>query len=108
MPHPSEFAGVTAVCKANVYFEGKVISHSLIFADGSLKTLGLIYPGYYHFSTKAAEIMQITAGTCQVKIDGQTNWTPYPEGTEFQVPANSGFDIRVEIGICQYICSFVK
>ncbi|NJL30961.1 MAG: pyrimidine/purine nucleoside phosphorylase [Phycisphaerales bacterium] len=107
MPHPTEFSNVTATCLANVYFQGKVVSHSLTFPDGTKKTLGLIYPGNYHFGTGAAENMKITAGSCRVKIDGNDNWTTHPSGDEFNVPANSGFDITVDDGICQYICSFI-
>jgi len=44
---PIEFRGVTAVTKANVYFEGKVVSHSILLPDGSKKTLGLIYPANF-------------------------------------------------------------
>ena len=59
------FENVTAVAKANVYFDGKVVSHSILFGDGSKKTLGLIYPGEYHFGTDAAEEMAITDGACE-------------------------------------------
>ena len=62
MSIPTEFHGVTAVAKANVYFDGKVVSHSLLFADGTKKTLGLIYPGQFHFGTDKAERMEIVAG----------------------------------------------
>ena len=104
---PTEFKGVTAVTKANVYFDGKVVSHSILFADGSKKTLGLIYPGKYHFGTDKAERMEIVAGRCGVKIDGSEHVTFYPQGTYFDVPAKSGFDIEVPSGICEYICSFI-
>src|SRR4029453_16170465 len=107
MPAPKEFPGVTAVAKANVYFDGKVVSHSLGFADGSKKTLGLIYPGKYHFGTDKAELMQIVAGACTVKVDGESETRSYSAGSEFTVPAKSGFDIEVASGICEYICSFI-
>jgi len=103
-----EFANVTAVAKANVYFDGQVVSHSLRFSDGSKKTLGLIYPGSYHFGTQAAELMQISDGACVVTLDGQAESAAYAAGTEFSVPANSGFTIKVTEGICQYVCSFLK
>lgn len=103
----TEFRGVTAVTKANVYFDGKVVSHSILFADGSKKTLGLIYPGKYHFGTDKAELMEIVAGACSVKLDGQAAVTDYPAGQAFNVPAKSGFDIEVKNGICEYICSFI-
>jgi hypothetical protein len=58
---PTEFHGVTAVAKANLYFDGKVVSHSILFPDGTKKTLGLIYPGKFHFGTEQAERMEIVA-----------------------------------------------
>ncbi len=67
-----QFENVTAIAKANVYFEGNVVSHGIIFPDGSKKTLGLIYPGDFHFSTLKAERMEIIAGACNVRIDGET------------------------------------
>lgn len=104
---PSEFPNVTAVAKANVYFDGKVVSHSILFANGSKKTLGLIYPGTYHFGTDKAELMEIVAGSCEVKLDGHEDKTTYAAGEAFNVPAKSGFDIAVTNGICEYICSFI-
>ncbi len=104
---PERFDNVTAVAKANVYFEGRVVSHSLIFPDGSKRTLGLIYPGKFHFGTEKPERMEIVAGTCTVRIDGQTQDESYGEGQSFDVPGSSGFDIEVQSGICEYICSFL-
>jgi uncharacterized protein YaiE (UPF0345 family) len=103
---PSEFANVTAICKANIYFGGKVVSHALNFTDGSKKTLGLIYPGEYHFGTGAPEKMEMVAGTCKVKLDGSETWQEYPAGTFFHVPGKSGFTIVVASDITEYICSF--
>jgi purine/pyrimidine-nucleoside phosphorylase len=105
---PAQFAGVTVVTKANVYFDGKVVSHSVLFADGSKKTLGLIYAGSYHFGTDAAERMEIVAGSCKVTLDGQTVVKTYGAGEYFDVPAKSGFTIEVASGIAEYICSFLK
>ena len=93
--------------KANVYFDGKVVSHSILFPDASKKTLGLIYPGKFHFGTDKAELMEIVAGACSVKLDGQATVTDYIAGQVFNVPAKSGFDIEVKNGICEYICSFI-
>jgi uncharacterized protein YaiE (UPF0345 family) len=103
----TEFQGVTAVTKANVYFDGKVVSHTILFPDGSKKTLGLIYPGRFHFKTDQAERMEIVAGGCLVKLDGRSAATTFPAGLAFEVPARSGFDIEVNSGICEYICSFL-
>lgn len=100
------FKNVEVVTKANVYFDGKVISHSVLFADGSKKTLGLIYPGSFHFGTDRPELMQIVAGECRVRLDGEGESKPYAAGTAFRVPGKSGFDIAVESGIAEYVCSF--
>ena len=104
---PSEFSNVTAITKANIYFDGKVVSHSIVFSDGSKKTLGLIYPGHYHFGTGKAERMEIVSGTCEVQIDGSEDRATYTGGEFFDVPAQSGFDISVADGICEYVCSFI-
>ncbi|MEW6160588.1 MAG: pyrimidine/purine nucleoside phosphorylase [Verrucomicrobiota bacterium] len=105
---PQQFSNVTVVTKANVYFDGKVVSHSVLFPDGARKTLGLIYPGKFHFGTDKAERMEIVAGECRVKLDGQTAIETYAAGQVFEVPAKSGFDIEVNSGICEYICSFLE
>lgn len=101
-----QFENVTALAKANVYFEGRVVSHTLLFADGSKKTIGLIYPGEFHFGTEAAELMQIVAGECRVRLDGDSAWQSHGAGSSFRVPARSGFDIVVANGIAEYVCSF--
>ena len=105
---PAQFSGVTAVTKANVYFDGKVVSHTILFPDATKKTLGLIYPGQFHFGTDKAERMEIVAGQCKVKLDGQTTWATYAAGQTFAVPAKSGFDIEVGQGLCEYVCSFIS
>src|SRR5881396_2083099 len=98
---PTEFRNVTAIARANVYFAGKVVSHSIIFPDGSKKTLGLIYPGQFHFGTDKAERMEIVAGQCTVKIDGQSATKTYSTGDIFEVPAKSGFNIEVKSALCE-------
>src|SRR6188768_1760895 len=103
---PTEYSNVTAVAKANVYFEGKVVSHTIKFADGTKKTLGLIYAGEFHFGTDAPERMDIVAGQCEVRLDGDTAWKTYEAGSFFRVPGKSGFDIKVGAGIAEYVCSF--
>ena len=107
MSVPAQFPNVTAISKANVYFDGKVVSHSILFPDGSKKTLGLIYPGQFHFGTEQAERMEIVAGSCTVRLNGQSATNEYAAGTAFEVPAKSGFDIEVKSGICEYVCSFI-
>ncbi|MFZ4774131.1 MAG: pyrimidine/purine nucleoside phosphorylase [Terrimicrobiaceae bacterium] len=103
-----EFSPVTAVAKANIYFDGRVVSHTILSADGTKRTLGLIYPGEYHFGTDAAELMQIIDGECSVVLDGTESPSVYAAESEFRVPAKSGFTITVAGGICQYVCSFLN
>lgn len=101
-----EFKNVTVVAKANVYFDGKVVSHTLRFADGTKKTIGIIYPGEYHFGTDAPERMDIVAGSCNVTFDGSSEARDHETGSSFDVPGKSGFTIRVPSGIAEYVCSF--
>ena len=105
---PERFEGVTALTKANIYFDGKVVSHSLWFVDGTKKTIGLIFPGKYHFGTGQAERMEIVAGECHVVLDGKTLKDRHAGGQAFEVPAHSGFDIEVTQGVCEYICTYLN
>lgn len=104
----SSFSNVTVDSKANVYFDGRVVSHTIHFADGSRKTLGLIYPGTYHFGTAAPERMEIIAGSCHIKQDADGSESDVDAGSHFDVPGNCGFTIKVSDGICEYICSFLN
>lgn len=101
-----QFENVTVTCKANVYFDGRVVSHAVRLPDGSRKTLGLIYPGDYRFTTDAPERMEIIAGACRVKLAGAASWQDYKAGQSFDVPGKSSFEIAVDSGIAEYICSF--
>lgn len=103
---PQIFDNVTVASKANIYFDGKVVSHTLTLADGQKKTLGLIYPGGFRFNTEQPERMEIVAGNCQVRLDGASDWTLYAAGSWFDVAAGSAFDITVTEGITEYICTF--
>lgn len=103
----TSFANVTVDTKANVYFDGRVVSHTVHFADKTKKTLGLIYPGKFHFGTAAPERMEIIAGECKVILDGTKDVLDIQAGSAFDVAGNSGFTITVADGICEYICSFL-
>ncbi|HEY1848697.1 MAG TPA: pyrimidine/purine nucleoside phosphorylase [Opitutaceae bacterium] len=107
-PVPAQFNGVSVVAKANVYFDGGVVSHTILLPQGERKTLGLIRPGSYHFDTGAPERMEIVDGSCRVRIDGGADFQDYGPGTQFDVQGKSGFQIEVERGLCQYVCSFLS
>lgn len=103
----SEFNNVTVVKKANVYFDGNVVSRTVLFADGSKKTLGIMQPGEYEFSTGDAEIMEIISGDLDVALPGIAGWRAITGGLSFAVPANSKFRMKVK-SLTDYCCSFVK
>lgn len=103
----TSFSNVSVDSLANIYFDGKVVSHSVHFPDGSKKTLGIIFPGTYHFGTGAPELMEITDGSCEISLDGSGTTRFVPTDDSFEVPGNSGFTITVNSGVCQYICSFL-
>jgi len=102
----SEFANVTVIRKANVFFNGGVTSRTIVFPDGSKKTLGIMQPGEYEFTTSSAEIMEILAGDLDVLLPGTREWRQIREGQSFDVPANSKFTMRVKT-LADYCCSFV-
>jgi uncharacterized protein YaiE (UPF0345 family) len=105
-PAVESLADVAVTLKANVYFEGRVVSHTLTSEDGVKRTVGVIHPGEYAFNTGAAERMDIIAGACRVKLAGAGDWTLFEAGTTFYVPAKSKFDIAVDAGIAEYLCTF--
>ena len=101
----SQFDNVSVVKKANVYFDGKCISHTVTFADGTRKTIGVIFPSLLTFNTGAPEIMELNAGTCRIRIKGECEWKTYSGGQEFAVPGNSSFDIET-LEMLDYVCHF--
>ena len=101
----TEFKGVTVVKKANLYFDGKVVSRTILFPEGTKKTLGYMQAGEYEFNTVAPEVMDVIAGACEVWLLGETTWKSYTGGQSFQVPGHSKFKIKVDRGL-DYCCSF--
>lgn len=93
--------------KSNVFFDGKCVSHSVYFPDGSRKTVGVVLPdSQLTFNVGAPELMEITAGECQVKIAGETVFKTYAAGSSFRVAENSSFEIHTGAGAVDYVCSF--
>jgi len=91
--------------KANIYFDGKCVSHSVLLADGSKQSVGVIFPSSLTFNTGAAEVMEIVGGACRVKLAGADAWNSYGAGQQFSVPANSAFDIETSETL-EYVCRF--
>ena len=102
-----EFTNVTAVKAANIYYDGKVTSRTLKFADGSTKSLGIMLPGEYTFGTELKEIMEIMAGDLDVRLPGEENFTTLEVPCSFEVPANSSFDLVIKAPT-DYCCSYIS
>ena len=99
------FEGVSVVKKANVFFDGRCISHTVHLPDGSRKSVGVILPSTLHFETAAPEIMELIEGRCRVEIDGSGKQVEYRGGQRFEVPAKSGFKIET-LETLHYVCHF--
>jgi uncharacterized protein YaiE (UPF0345 family) len=102
----SEFSHVTVVKQANLYFDGKVASHTVLFPDGSKKTLGIMQAGEYEFATGVAEVMEVLSGTLEWQLKGEAAWQTVAGGQSFQVPAQSTFLMKVP-AVTDYCCSFL-
>ncbi len=100
-----QFDNVSVLKQANVYFDGKCISHTVLLADGSRKTLGVIFPSTLTFKTGAAEVMELNAGKCRVRLKDSAEWTAYEAGQSFDIGANSSFDIET-LELLDYVCHF--
>lgn len=101
-----KIGGITVTTKANVYFDGKCVSHGIQFADGTKKSVGVILPATLTFNTGAPEIMEGVAGSCRVRLKGEIEWKTYGAGESYNVPGNSSFDIEVSGEPYHYICHF--
>jgi uncharacterized protein YaiE (UPF0345 family) len=107
MSNITNFENVTVPKQTNIYFDGKVVSNTVLFEDGSKKTLGVMQIGTYNFGTDLAEIMEIMSGNVNVKPKNEDNFTNYQSNTTFDVKANSSFDIEV-LEVTSYCCSYIK
>jgi len=101
----SQFDNVSVIKLANVYFDGRCVSHTIQFADGSKKTVGVILPSSLTFNTGAPEVMEGVGGSCRVRLKGQSDWKTYTAGQSFDVPANSSFEIACDEPY-HYVCHF--
>jgi uncharacterized protein YaiE (UPF0345 family) len=101
----SQLDQVSVLTKANVYFDGKCVSHTVLLADGTRKSVGVILPSTLVFTTGAAEIMELVDGRCRVKLAGETEARDYQGGQSFSVPANSSFEIEA-LDAVHYVCHF--
>ena len=103
----TSFENVSVIKQANIFFGGKVTSRTVLFKDGSRKTLGIMLPGEYEFGTDAAEVMEMLAGEMAVLLPGQTEWRTYTGGETFAVPAQAKFKLDVKT-VVDYCCSYAE
>lgn len=101
----AKFDNVSVVKQANVYFDGKCVSHTVQFADGSKKTVGVILPSSLTFNTGAPEVMEGVGGSCCVRLRGESEWKAYAAGQSFNVPGDSSFEIKCDEPY-HYVCHF--
>lgn len=103
----TEFNNVTVKKAANIYYDGKVTSRVVTFADGTTKTLGIMMPGDYEFGTEKKELMEITSGEVSVLLPGSEEWETIAPGSSFEVPADSKFGIKIGT-VTDYCCSYLE
>lgn len=101
----AQFDNVSVIKKANVYFDGKCVSHTVVFPDGTRKSVGVIFPSRLTFKTSAPEIMEINGGTCRVRLPGSDGWKNVKAGERFEVPGNAAFEIET-LETLDYVCHF--
>jgi len=102
----AKFENVTVVKEANIYYDGKVTSRTIEFADGEIKSLGIMLPGEYTFNTADKEIMEMMSGELDIKLPGE-EWKTLSTPETFEVPANSSFDLKIKT-VTDYCCSYIK
>ena len=90
--------------KVNEYFDGAVASIAFAPADGPA-TVGVMSVGEYEFGTSQLEIMTVVSGALTVQLPGADDWQTYSAGTQFTVPADSSFKVRVEVETA-YLCEY--
>ena len=101
----TQLDNVSIIKKSSIYFDGKCISHTILLPDGSKKTIGVIFVSSLTFTTGTPETMELVSGKCRVRLAGATEWTNYEGGQQFQVGANSHFDIETQETL-DYVCHY--
>ncbi len=100
-----QFDNVSVITIANIFFDGKCVSHTVLFENGARKTVGVIFPSTLTFKTQEKETVELQAGECKVRIAGAAEWQRFRAGERFSAPANSSFEIET-IATLDYVCHF--
>ena len=90
--------------KVNEYFNGTVKSIAFTGEEGPA-TVGVMAPGEYEFGTAQREIMHVVSGELVVKLPGSDAWETFATGTQFNVPADSKFQLQVKVDTA-YLCEY--
>ena len=88
----------------NQYFDGKVASIAFTQPEGAA-TVGVMAPGEYEFGTSQLEIMHVISGKLIVKLPGSEAWEEFATGSQFTVPGDSRFQLKVEQDTA-YLCEY--
>jgi uncharacterized protein YaiE (UPF0345 family) len=105
MPAADRIERASILTQANVFFEGRCVSHTVYTSDGARKSVGVILPSTLTFDTAAPERMEIVAGRCRVQLAGSAGSKDFGPGEEFSVGANSSFRIEA-LEPVHYVCHF--
>jgi len=103
--HHDRLHNVTVIKKANIYYDGKVTSRTVLLPDGTRKTLGVMLAGEYDFGTEEPEVMEVLGGEMKVRLPGAAEWRTFREGERFEVPGDSRFQLVIE-AVADYCCSY--
>ena len=101
----AQFDNVSVKKKANIYFDGKCVSHTVLLPNGTRNTLGVIFPSTLSFNTESPELMEINSGLCKVRLAGEDSWKTYQAGDKFAIAGSSSFDIET-VEILDYVCHY--
>ena len=99
-----QFDQVTVNKKANVFFDGKCVSHTVTLANGERKSVGVILPSTLRFDLTTKEVMEVVDGTAHVSINGAPEQA-FAAGQSWTVDAGAYCVIRAEQPV-HYVCHF--
>uniref|UniRef100_UPI0013C2B8A9 pyrimidine/purine nucleoside phosphorylase n=1 Tax=Pseudomonas viridiflava TaxID=33069 RepID=UPI0013C2B8A9 len=88
----------------NEYFDDTVKSIAFSQAEGQ-STIGVMAAGEYEFGTAQKEIMHVISGELSVKLPVSTDWETFATGNQFNIPANSKFQLKVSVDTA-YLCEY--
>jgi hypothetical protein len=88
----------------NSYFDDNVKS---IAFQGKTQatTVGVMDLGKFTFGTSQYEVMTIIDGELEVKLPGTMSWNTFTNGDQFEVEANSSFEVKA-VRQTAYHCTY--